>query len=109
MLPQSHRRKESDPELDSDPLVRCTDPDPHQNVMDPQHCLWQQQSYSFNKHRTVPTVGSRDGTGTDIEAATGLKNYLAVNTVTVRTCLCRLLCNSSGDISRTRLICPAKF
>ncbi len=30
---------ESDPELDPDPLVRGTDPDPHQNVTDPQHCL----------------------------------------------------------------------
>jgi hypothetical protein len=32
-----------DPELDPDPLVRLRygsgDPDPHQNVTDPQHCL----------------------------------------------------------------------
>jgi hypothetical protein len=31
-------KKESDPKLDPDPLVRGTDPDPHQNVTDPQHC-----------------------------------------------------------------------
>ncbi len=39
--PLSHWRKESDPELDqeSDPLVTGTDPDPHQNVTDPQHFL----------------------------------------------------------------------
>jgi hypothetical protein len=30
-----------DPEPDPDPLVRGTDSDPHQNVMDPQHCVKQ--------------------------------------------------------------------
>jgi hypothetical protein len=29
-------RKEKDPELDPDPLVKCADP--YQNVTDPQHC-----------------------------------------------------------------------
>ncbi len=28
-----------DPDPDPDPLVRNTDPDPHQNVTDPLHCL----------------------------------------------------------------------
>jgi hypothetical protein len=46
--PSNQRRKESNPELDPepdskpDPLVRSTDPgdpDPHQNVTDPQHWL----------------------------------------------------------------------
>ncbi len=43
MHPYSHWRKESDPEVnpDLDPLVRGADadPDPHQNVTDPQHWL----------------------------------------------------------------------
>jgi hypothetical protein len=30
-------KKESDPEPDPDPFVRGTDPDPHQNVADPQN------------------------------------------------------------------------
>ncbi len=67
--------------------------------MDPQHCLWQQQSYSFGKHRTVPIVGSRDGTGTEIAAATGLKNYLVVTTATVRTCLYRYYTIIRGTFS----------
>jgi hypothetical protein len=38
--PKNQWRKESDPKLDPnpDPLVRGTDPAPHQNVTDPQHC-----------------------------------------------------------------------
>jgi hypothetical protein len=38
--PLSHWRKKSDPELDPYPLVRGTDPDPHQNVTDPQHYIY---------------------------------------------------------------------
>jgi hypothetical protein len=33
-----YRTQLMDPELDPDPLVRSSDPDPHQNVTDPQHC-----------------------------------------------------------------------
>jgi hypothetical protein len=36
LRPSSHWRKEPDPELDVDPQVRGADPDPHQNVTDPQ-------------------------------------------------------------------------
>jgi hypothetical protein len=32
-------KKESDPELDPDPLVRGADPDLHLNVTDSQHCF----------------------------------------------------------------------
>jgi hypothetical protein len=35
LLEKIRRRKESDPQLDPDPLARGTDP--HQNVTDPQH------------------------------------------------------------------------
>jgi hypothetical protein len=42
LLASYKRKMKSDPELDPDPLVRGTDPgildpDPHQNVLDPQH------------------------------------------------------------------------
>jgi hypothetical protein len=72
LYPQSHWRKESDPELDPDPLVSVGDPDPqdlhvygppgsgsisqsygsgdpdpHQNVADPQHCS---QQWSCKMH-----------------------------------------------------------
>jgi hypothetical protein len=34
---EGHWRKYQDPEPDPDPLVKGRDPDPYQNVMDPQH------------------------------------------------------------------------
>jgi hypothetical protein len=36
---ENKKWKKPYPEPDPDPLVRGTDPDPHQDVTDPQHCL----------------------------------------------------------------------
>jgi hypothetical protein len=36
---EGHRRKEQDREPDPDPLVRGPEPDPYQNVTDPEHCV----------------------------------------------------------------------
>jgi hypothetical protein len=58
----------SDPELDPDPLVRGTDPDPHQNFTDPQHCThlreasWQAAG-AADRLESAQTAGSLEGAG----------------------------------------------
>ncbi len=51
-------RKESDPELDPDldALVRGTDPDPHQNVRDPQHCFKLEQNHHTSKTYSIHII-----------------------------------------------------
>jgi hypothetical protein len=54
--------------LDPDPLVRGTDPDPHQNVTDPQHCThlreasWQATG-AADRLESAQTAGRLEGAG----------------------------------------------
>jgi hypothetical protein len=43
---EGHWRKEQDPV--PDPSISCTDPDPYQNVMDPQHCYLKGLSHEID-------------------------------------------------------------
>ncbi len=44
---ENSRIQDLDPDLDPDPLVRGMDPDPPQNVMNPQHCLLDTENSPF--------------------------------------------------------------